>query len=95
MTTLMPASHRTSPMTIRTTLPRAAPLSAERADTLGGATMLKAPAQELVPSASGALYSTEPPTPRERTLTAVPYFLWANREPGSMQVWIAEAVERE
>jgi hypothetical protein len=26
-------------------------------------------------------------------LTAVPYFAWANREPGQMQVWIEESKE--
>jgi DUF1680 family protein len=77
----------------RLTLPRGAPLSAERADVLGGVTLLKAPARELVPADGGALYSTAPPPTREATLTAVPYYLWANRGPGSMQVWIAEAVE--
>jgi DUF1680 family protein len=77
----------------RLTLPRAAPLSAERADLLGGATVLRAPGRELVPADGGPLYSAAPPGTREVTLTAVPYFLWANREPGSMEVWIAEAVE--
>ena len=55
--------------------------------------MLKAPAKELAPADGGALYSTAPPFSRDATLAAVPYFLWANREPGSMQVWIAEARE--
>ena len=77
----------------RLTLPRGAPLSAERADAFGGVTMLKAPAKMLTPGDGGALYSTAPPISRDATLAAVPYFLWANREPGSMQVWIAE--ERE
>jgi DUF1680 family protein len=77
----------------RLTLPRGAPLSVERADAFGGAAMLKAPAKELIPADGGALYSTAPPISRDATLAAVPYFLWANREPGSMQVWIAEARE--
>ena len=77
----------------RLTLPRGAPLSAERAAAFGGATTLKAPAKALAPVDGGALYSTAPPISRDATLTAVPYFLWANREPGSMQVWIAEARE--
>lgn len=29
----------------------------------------------------------------DMTDDALPYHLWANRQPGSMQVWIAEAVE--
>jgi DUF1680 family protein len=74
-------------------LPRSAPIKAEwRADLLGGAVTLVAPAERLVPAdAEGALYSTTPPATEDYILTAVPYFLWANREPGSMQVWIAEA----
>jgi DUF1680 family protein len=74
-------------------LPRGAPLSAERAEALWGATVLKAPAKRLVPSEGGALYSAAPPASQGATLTAVPYFLWANRGPCSMQVWIAEAPE--
>ena len=55
--------------------------------------MLKAPAKQLVPADDGALYSTTPPAARDATLAAIPYFLWANRQPGSMQVWIVEARE--
>ena len=29
-----------------------------------------------------------PKTPQSVPLTAVPYCLWGNREPGEMQVWI-------
>jgi DUF1680 family protein len=75
----------------RLTLPRDAPLTAERTNAFGGVTMLKAPAKELVSGDGGALYSTTPPISRDTTLAAIPYFLWANREPRSMQVWIAEA----
>jgi uncharacterized protein len=78
----------------RLTLPRGAALSVERSGELGGAMVLKAAARELVPADGGALYSTAAPGTREATLTAVPYYLWANRQPGSMQVWIAEAPER-
>jgi uncharacterized protein len=42
---------------------------------------------------AGRLYSSAPPAGRDAILTALPYCLWANREPGSMQVWIAEAIE--
>jgi DUF1680 family protein len=57
------------------------------------ATILKAPAKELVSADGDALYSTARPTPRDATLSALRYFPWANREPGSMEVWIAEARE--
>ena len=49
-------------------------------------------AQRLVPAGGeGALYSAKPLASVETELTALPYHLWANREPGSMQVWITEA----
>ena len=52
---------------------------------------LLAGAKRLVPGErDGALYSPEPPAAREVPIVALPYHLWANREPGSMQVWIAE-----
>ena len=77
------------------TLPRAADLEAEwRPDVLGGAVTVTADARRLTPGdAEGALYSTAPPRLEARKLTAIPYHLWANRDPGSMQVWIGETVE--
>jgi DUF1680 family protein len=79
----------------RLALPRSAPIEAKwRDDLFDGVTTLTASAARLVPGdADGALYSPAPPVGRSATLTALPYYLWANRQPGSMQVWIAEAVE--
>jgi DUF1680 family protein len=37
-----------------------------------------------------SLYSTRRPTYEPQTLTAIPYFAWANREPKDMRVWIRE-----
>jgi DUF1680 family protein len=67
-------------------------LEARRRDDLfDGVMTLETSAVRLVPGdADGALYSPSPPVWRNVPLTAVPYFLWANRQPGSMQVWIAE-----
>jgi DUF1680 family protein len=77
------------------TLPRDAEIDAAwREDLFGGVVALTASAKRLVPG-GGALYSSTPPATREAPLIALPYHLWANREPGSMQVWIAEAGERE
>lgn len=74
------------------TLPRSSPIDAEmRTGLFGGVVTLRASAKRLVPGKdAGALYSTEPPAVRDAALTALPYHLWANREPGSMQVWVAE-----
>ena len=77
------------------TLPRRSSLEARwRDDLFDGAMTIAASAARLIPSdAEGALYSTASPAGRNASLTALPYHLWANRQPGSMQVWIAEAVE--
>lgn len=44
---------------------------------------------------TGALYrelhESEPTASEPATLTAIPYFAWANRQAGPMQVWIARA----
>ena len=39
---------------------------------------------------SDQLYSTLPPAAETCVLLAIPYFSWANRKPGNMQVWIRE-----
>ena len=38
----------------------------------------------------GDLYRDTPPKAAPATLTAIPYYLWANREPGAMAVWLRE-----
>jgi uncharacterized protein len=38
----------------------------------------------------GTLYRTESPAEARTILTAVPYYLWSNREKGSMTVWLPE-----
>ncbi len=39
---------------------------------------------------NGDLYRSAPPAAAPATLTAIPYYLWANREPGAMAVWLRE-----
>ncbi|MGA8716297.1 MAG: beta-L-arabinofuranosidase domain-containing protein [Roseiarcus sp.] len=77
------------------TLPRAASLEAEwRADVFDGAMTLVGEGRRLEPAdARGALYPPSQPRLKADKVTAIPYHLWANREPGSMQVWIGETVE--
>ncbi len=62
-------------------------------DLLGGVTVLRgqAVAQEVAQEAP--LYRpAQPQRPfRPAVLTAIPYYVWANREPGPMQVWIPQA----
>ena len=52
---------------------------------------LTAKAQAIDLSDWHDLYRSSPPKEQEATLTALPYYLWANRSRGSMVVWIPEA----
>jgi hypothetical protein len=76
----------------RLRLPRVAELkSSTRADLFGGTVTLSAKAKAIVESGWDDLYRTEAPGETDATLTALPYYLWANRGHGSMVVWIPEA----
>ena len=63
-----------------------------RADLFDGIVTLTADAEQL--SGHGwqdTLYRSDPPAAQPTKLTALPYYLWNNREKGSMQVWLCEA----
>ncbi|WP_119309130.1 glycoside hydrolase family 127 protein [Cohaesibacter haloalkalitolerans] len=76
----------------RLRLPQDASLEAHFDESLlGGATILKGHAM----AADGAgwkdgLYARQKPAMIETAITAIPYHLWANREPGGMLVWLLE-----
>jgi DUF1680 family protein len=73
-------------------LPRNAELRTEtRADLFDGVVTLKADALAVDEADWKSLYRTQPPQEKEATLTALPYYLWANRGQGSMVVWVPEA----
>jgi DUF1680 family protein len=73
------------------TLPRSAALAAVPHDALGGTVAITAEAQAIDMGAwDDRLYSTRPPAGGPVTLSAIPYFLWANRGPSRMQVWLQE-----
>ncbi len=58
---------------------------------LGGAVVLEGQALEAETTDwDGRLYRTSPPSLKERPFKAIPYHLWANRNEGSMQVWLTE-----
>jgi hypothetical protein len=62
-------------------------------ELLGGVTVLRGPARALPPGAgwAGQLYrpaGVEASPVQDTALTAVPYYAWANRAPGAMQVWL-------
>jgi len=64
-------------------LPDSAPLTAEfKPALLHGVTVVKGKAVALANDARGHVSKTE------QEFTAIPYYAWANREPGQMIVWI-------
>lgn len=74
-------------------IPRDSQLTARyEPDTLGGATVISGEASRITPAEwSGGLYQpAAPPDAQAFTFRAVPYCLWANREPGEMRVWVRE-----
>jgi DUF1680 family protein len=67
--------------------------SAFRADLLGGTQVIEGRAGVSAPDAGWAsnLYRSDQPeqgNTESVDICAVPYFLWANRKPGAMQVWL-------
>jgi DUF1680 family protein len=64
-------------------------------DLFGGVvTITGQAARAEIPNWAGNLYQPQSqlhPTHTHFTLKAIPYFLWANREPGEMCVWIRES----
>jgi hypothetical protein len=74
-------------------LPRRAPVEA-RFDPglLGGAVVVEGRARRRGASGwDGVLYRPAGSRTREVPLRAIPYFLWANRGPGEMRVWVRES----
>jgi hypothetical protein len=77
----------------RLRLPRRAPLNpAGRSDLFDGIVTVTADAEVAETGDwNGALYRPEAPKTTSVKFTAIPYYLWCNRGPGQMLVWIPEA----
>jgi uncharacterized protein len=77
----------------RMKLPRQATVKPERRSNLfGGIVTLTADAMRLQDNGwQNTLYRSDPPVEAPATLTALPYYLWANRGAGSMLVWLPES----
>ena len=73
-------------------LPREAIVAArQRADLFGGVVTVTAEGKAArTDDWDGDLYRGSPPQEKPATWTAVPYYLWNNRSPGKMLVWIPE-----
>jgi DUF1680 family protein len=70
-------------------LPRDAAVDAERRDLFDGIVAMTARGT-AIEGWDRDLYRATPPKAAPATLTAIPYYLWANREPGAMAVWLRE-----
>jgi len=73
-------------------LPKTATLSPQpNADLFDGIVTIVAEAEvAAVDENASALYQSEPFARKEARLTAVPYYLWSNRGPNRMAVWLPE-----
>ena len=73
-------------------LPSDAALDAEFApDLLGGVVRIELAGERAQPWDGLPLYHTQPPATSPATLSAVPYYAWANRATGDMLIWLREA----
>ena len=75
----------------RLKLPRQSAIEIGKSELFSGIVTLRANARAIDEGEWNALYRTTPPRDAPTTLTALPYYLWANRGQGSMLVWIPEA----
>lgn len=72
-------------------LPRQSEIAVKQSNLFDGIIQLTAGGRAVDEAEFKPLYRTSPPKDAPATLTALPYYLWANRGQGSMVVWIPEA----
>jgi DUF1680 family protein len=66
-------------------------VTSTRADLFDGIVTLSAKGTAIQPDDWTGLYRNRRSQEQPATLTAIPYYLWANRGQGSMMVWVPEA----
>ncbi len=72
-------------------LPRRAKVVARKKALFGGITVLRSQGKALSRKGwEGSLYLNLPPVAENTTITAVPYYIWNNRGPNAMRVWVNE-----
>ena len=72
-------------------LPRQSEIAVKQSNLFDGIIQLTAGGKAVDEGEFKPLYRTSPPKDAPATLTALSYYLWANRGQGSMVVWIPEA----
>lgn len=75
----------------RLKLPRNSQIEVQQTPLFDGIVTLTASAKAIDEADWTTLYRTAPAAEQPATLTALPYYLWANRGQGSMVVWIPES----
>jgi DUF1680 family protein len=63
----------------------------QRPDLLNGVAVIHGKGMVIGESGSSALYTNQPPKEEPIEITAVPYCVWDNRDPGEMRVWLRTA----
>ncbi|MEJ0097039.1 MAG: beta-L-arabinofuranosidase domain-containing protein [Bauldia sp.] len=74
----------------RMRLPKGGALAPRRSGLFGGIATVTAEGVAAEADWKGALYRADAPEGKPAQWTAVPYYLWGNRDAGKMLVWIAE-----
>ena len=69
-----------------------APVSTKNSDLFGGIVTLHASGMAQPAESWGKSLYADLPTPQPVEVTAIPYFLWDNRKPGDMVVWVPTQV---
>ncbi len=78
----------------RVRLPRSARVEETlRNDLFDGVVTLSGPGVVVTDADGKRLYRADPPPASPATWTAIPYYLWNNRGPGRMQVWLPESTD--
>ncbi len=76
----------------RIVVPRTAELASQfEADMLGGVTIVRG--EVLIENDTdwvGRLYRSWPNSLLSRAISAIPYYVWDNRQPGEMRIWLRE-----
>lgn len=72
-------------------LPRQSDIAIRQSNLFEGIIQLTAGGKAVDEAEFKPLYRSRPPVEAPASLTALPYYLWANRGRGSMVVWIPEA----
>jgi uncharacterized protein len=85
------ADNASTPIALARLPCNAQPTAQKRKDLFDGAVAIVADMDVADVNSADALYQTEPFETTKAEVTAIPYYLWANRGPNRMMVWLPES----